>query len=58
MIHWVSPRCCSNPTQIVHPDDISRFQLLGVGASFQPYWTYADEYVTLFNHPRVGPGRI
>lgn len=44
--------------QVVHPDDIPRFQALGVGASFQPYWTYADEYVTLFNLPRVGPERI
>jgi predicted amidohydrolase YtcJ len=44
--------------QVVHPDDIPRFQALGVGASFQPYWTYADEYVTLFNFPRLGPDRI
>ncbi len=44
--------------QFVHPDDISRFQELGVGASFQPYWTYFDDYVTLFNLPRVGPDRI
>ena len=44
--------------QFVHPDDISRFQELGVGVSFQPYWTYFDDYVTLFNLPRVGPDRI
>ncbi len=44
--------------QVVHPDDIPRFQELGVAASFQPYWTYADDYVTMFNIPRLGPDRI
>jgi hypothetical protein len=47
-----------NHVQFVHPDDIARFQLLGVGASFQPYWAYEDIYITEFTRPRVGPERI
>jgi predicted amidohydrolase YtcJ len=47
-----------NHVQFVHPDDIARFQELGVGASFEPYWAYADEYITLFTLPRVGPERL
>ena len=29
-----------------------------MAASFQPYWTYEDEYVYLFNLPKVGPERL
>lgn len=47
-----------NHVQFVHPDDISRFQELGVGASFEPYWAYEDEYITRFTLPRVGPERL
>jgi len=47
-----------NHVQFVHPDDIPRFQQLGVGASFEPFWAYQDEYITRFTLPRVGPERL
>ncbi len=47
-----------NHLQFVHPDDIGRFAALGIGASFEPYWAYEDDYITLLTRPRVGPERI
>ena len=44
--------------QLVHPDDVNRFQSLGVTASFQPYWAFEDDYITDLTRPRVGPERI
>src|SRR5437868_3083105 len=32
--------------QIVHPDDLSRFGELGVGATIQPIWAYNDDQMT------------
>ena len=44
--------------QFVHPDDIDRFQKLDVGVSFQPLWSYEDDYITYFTAPRVGAERL
>ncbi len=44
--------------QMVHPDDISRFGSLDVTANFQPFWAYADGYVTDINIPQLGPERM
>lgn len=43
--------------QVIHPDDIPRFAELDVVANFQPYWAYADEYVTELNLPAIGEER-
>ncbi len=47
-----------NHLQFVDPADVGRFQALGVGASFEPYWAYEDVYITELTRPRVGPKRI
>jgi hypothetical protein len=43
--------------QLIDPDDIGRFAELGVAASFQPLWFYADTYITDLTEPRLGPAR-
>jgi predicted amidohydrolase YtcJ len=43
--------------QLIDPQDIPRFRELGVVANFQPLWAYADEYITQFNLPSLGPER-
>lgn len=45
-------------TQIVHPDDIGRFDRLDVLAGFSPYWAYADSYVAEINPPQIGDKRM
>ncbi len=45
-------------TQLVHPDDVTRFGELGVIAGFSPYWAYNDEYVRLINPAQLGPERM
>lgn len=45
-------------TQIVHPDDITRFASLDVLAGFSPYWAYADAYVADINPPQIGEQRM
>ena len=47
-----------NHLQFIHPNDRQRFAELGVGASFEPYWAYEDEYITDFTRPHVGPERM
>ncbi len=37
--------------------DIPRFKSLGVIASFQPLWAYADAYITTLTEPVLGPAR-
>jgi len=44
--------------QFVHPKDLERFAELDVGVSFQPLWSYEDDYITYYTLPRVGPERI
>ncbi|HSF15448.1 MAG TPA: amidohydrolase [Vicinamibacteria bacterium] len=43
--------------ELFHPDDIPRFQKLGVVANFQPLWAYADRYITDLTEPFLGPER-
>ena len=43
---------------VVHPDDITRFQTLGVSANFQALWASLDDtYVTQINQPFLGAKR-
>lgn len=44
--------------QLVHPDDVPRFALLGVTANFQPLWAWPDDYIMKLNMAQVGPGRV
>ncbi len=43
--------------ELFHPDDIPRFQELGVVANFQPLWAFADSYITDLTEPQLGPER-
>jgi hypothetical protein len=43
--------------ELVHPDDRPRFRELGVAATFQPLWAFADPYVTELTWPVLGPER-
>ena len=45
-------------TQLVHPDDLSRFAALQAIAGFSPYWAYADSYVAEINPPQLGAQRM
>lgn len=51
------PRHILAHIQLFDPVDIPRFAQLGVVASFQPLWFYADTYITDLTEPRVGPER-
>jgi predicted amidohydrolase YtcJ len=43
--------------ELFNPQDIPRFQQLGVIANFQPLWAYADSYITELTEPALGPAR-
>ncbi len=43
--------------QLIDPQDIPRFRVLGVIAGFQPLWAFADTYITELTEPRLGPER-
>ncbi len=43
--------------QVIDPADLGRFAELGVVASFQPLWAYADTYITDLTVPFLGPTR-
>ena len=43
--------------QLFDPADIPRFKALGVIASFQPLWAFADKYITDLTIPILGPER-
>ncbi len=43
--------------QLFDPADLPRFRRLGVGASFQPLWAYADPYIRDLTLPYLGPER-
>ncbi len=51
------PRHVMAHIQLFSPADVPRFQALGVVASFQPLWFYADAYITDLTEPRLGPQR-
>jgi predicted amidohydrolase YtcJ len=44
--------------QLIHPDDVPRFEQLGVIANFQAIWAYPDEYITELNLPVIGEERM
>lgn len=43
--------------QLIDPADVPRFARLGVVANVQAYWAQADEYITAFANPLLGPER-
>ena len=43
--------------QLFDPADVPRFRALGVIASFQPLWAYADAYIVDLTEPQLGPTR-
>ncbi len=51
------PRHIMAHIQLIDPADIPRFAALGVVASFQPLWAYADTYIRDLTEPRLGPAR-
>jgi hypothetical protein len=51
------PRHIIAHLQLVDPSDIPRFAKLGVIASIQPFWAYADDYIRDFTIPVLGPTR-
>ena len=51
------PRHVMAHIQLFDPADVPRFAELGVVASFQPLWAYADTYITDLTEPRLGPTR-
>lgn len=51
------PRHIIAHIQLFDPADIPRFAALGVVASFQPLWAYADSYITDLTEPKLGPAR-
>jgi predicted amidohydrolase YtcJ len=53
----MGPRHVMAHIQLIDPADIPRFAALGVVASFQPLWFFADSYITDLTEPRLGPAR-
>lgn len=57
----VNPRRDRRPViahaQLIHPDDIKRFERLGVIANYQPLWTYLDPMNKELILPRLGEQR-
>jgi predicted amidohydrolase YtcJ len=51
------PRHVMAHIQLFDPADVPRMAELGVVASFQPLWFYADGYITELTEPRLGPAR-
>jgi predicted amidohydrolase YtcJ len=51
------PRHIVAHIQLFDEAEIPRFASLGVVASFQPLWAYADTYITDLTEPRLGPER-
>jgi predicted amidohydrolase YtcJ len=51
------PRHIMAHIQLFDPADLDRFAELGVVASFQPLWFFADSYITDLTEPRLGPER-
>jgi predicted amidohydrolase YtcJ len=43
--------------ELINPNDLPRFKALGVVATFQPLWAYADLYITALTEPALGPER-
>ena len=43
--------------ELIDKADVPRFRELGVIANFQPFWAFADEYITDLTIPFMGPER-
>lgn len=43
--------------QLIDPQDLPRFERLGIIANFQSLWAYADTYITELTEPALGPER-
>lgn len=43
--------------QVIHPDDIGRFRVLGVVANAQPYWACHEDQMDHLTTPFLGPER-
>jgi predicted amidohydrolase YtcJ len=43
--------------QLVHPDDLARFNKLGIIANFQAHWAQEDPLMTELTAPKLGPER-
>ncbi len=43
--------------ELFDPADIPRLRELDVVANFQPYWAWADKYITELTMPKLGPQR-
>ncbi len=43
--------------QLFDPADIPRLEALNVVANFQPYWAWADKFITELTIPKLGPKR-
>jgi predicted amidohydrolase YtcJ len=52
--HGAGPKHVVAHIQLFDPADIPRFAALGVVASFQPLWAYADTYIKDLTVPRLG----
>ena len=43
--------------ELIDKADVPRFRELGVIANYQPFWAFADEYITDLTIPFMGPER-
>lgn len=43
--------------ELIDPQDIPRFRVLGMIPTFQPLWAYADSYIKDLTLPALGPSR-
>ena len=43
--------------ELFNPDDVGRLRDLNVVANFQPYWAWADQFITELTMPKLGPER-
>jgi predicted amidohydrolase YtcJ len=44
--------------ELVHPDDLPRFAVLGVAANIQPFWAHADDETRAIQRPLIGADRV
>jgi predicted amidohydrolase YtcJ len=54
---WRDRRAVVAHTQVVHPDDLSRFAALDVVANVEPLWAQRDALMDELTAPRLGPER-
>jgi predicted amidohydrolase YtcJ len=54
---WADNRHHLAHLQVVHPDDVPRFRLLGAGATMQPLWAAHEPQMDELTIPFLGPER-